>query len=156
MSDHLFPVRLSRRDFVALSATAAAAAAVPRLFAAENKPPVRIGTGKWTYTLDENWGRLPEGMHYGLGCGMVVDSKDRVYVTSRSDSPAWPSSTATAAGGNLGQGFRRQGGLLVGPSGGHRARHLLEQGRGRRVLVFHRERRQEASRASARGFTRPT
>jgi hypothetical protein len=26
-------------------------------------------------------------MNYGFGCGVVVDSKDRVYVTSRSTSP---------------------------------------------------------------------
>src|SRR5580700_10873333 len=87
MSEHLFPVRLSRRDFVALGAAAAAAAASPALFADEKKPPVRIGSGDWTFTLDEKWGQLPAGMHYGLGCGIVVDSQDRVYVTSRSDNP---------------------------------------------------------------------
>jgi len=87
MSEHLFPVRLSRRDFVAMGAAAAAAAASPALFADETKPPVRIGSGHWAFTLDENWGQLPSGMHYGLGCGIVVDSQDRVYVTSRSDNP---------------------------------------------------------------------
>src|SRR5262245_33370012 len=44
----------------------------------------RFGEGKMTFTLDENWGKLPEGMNYGLGCAVVVDSKDRIYVTSRS------------------------------------------------------------------------
>ncbi|HWC90550.1 MAG TPA: twin-arginine translocation signal domain-containing protein, partial [Pirellulales bacterium] len=87
MSNYLFPARLSRRDFVAMGAAAAAAAACPSLRAAEEQkqPPVRIGSGKWTYTWDESWGQLPSGMHYGFGCGIVVDSQDRVYVTSRSD-----------------------------------------------------------------------
>jgi peptidylamidoglycolate lyase len=44
----------------------------------------RIGEGKSTYTLDENWGKLPAGMNYGFGCALVVDGKDRIYVTSRS------------------------------------------------------------------------
>ncbi|HEX3659349.1 MAG TPA: hypothetical protein VHV55_26410 [Pirellulales bacterium] len=89
MSNYLFPARLSRRDFVAMGAAAAAAAACPSLRAEEQqkRPAARIGSGKWTYTWDENWGQLPAGMHYGFGCGIVVDSQDRVYVTSRSDSP---------------------------------------------------------------------
>lgn len=85
MSEYLFPKRQNRRDFIALGAAAAAASAIP--VRAEASAPTKIGTGKWTYTLDESWGALPAGMSYGLGCGIVVDSKDRVYVTSRSTSP---------------------------------------------------------------------
>ena len=44
----------------------------------------KFGEGKATYTLDETWGTLPAGMNYGLGCALVVDGKDRIYVTSRS------------------------------------------------------------------------
>lgn len=87
MSDRLFPARLTRRDFVALGAAAVAGAAAPRLWAADEKPPVKLGTGAWTYTLDETWGQLPAGMHYGHGCGIAVDSQDRIFVTSRSNSP---------------------------------------------------------------------
>ena len=65
----------------------AAALALPAWARAQAAAPVKIGEGKWTYTLDESWGRLPEGMSWGFGCGIVVDSKDRVYVTSRSASP---------------------------------------------------------------------
>ena len=87
-SDYLFPNRLTRRDFLKLAATATAGLAAPTLaFTAEKATPVRIGTGYHTYELVEDWGRLPEGMKYGFGCGIVVDSKDRVYVTSRSTSP---------------------------------------------------------------------
>jgi peptidylamidoglycolate lyase len=85
-SEYLFPKRQTRRDFIALTAAATTASALPGL-QAEATAPVKIGTGKWTYTLDESWGQLPTGMKYGFGCGIVVDSQDRVYVTSRSTSP---------------------------------------------------------------------
>ncbi len=82
--EYLFPHRFTRRDFLKMSAASAAALATTR---AESSAPVKIGEGKWTYTLDEKWGVLPEGMKFGFGCGIVVDSKDRIYVTSRSASP---------------------------------------------------------------------
>ncbi len=86
--EYLFPRRLTRRDFLKTTSVAAAGlvAAMPAL-AKEKPAPARIGSGQWTYTLDENWGKLPEGMNYGFGCGIVVDSKDRIYVTSRSTNP---------------------------------------------------------------------
>src|SRR6266511_136357 len=86
-SDYLFPNRLGRRDFLKLGTLAAASTAIPAFAPAQSSDPVKIGTGKWTYTLDESWGKLPEGMNFGLGCGIVVDSKDRVIATSRSANP---------------------------------------------------------------------
>lgn len=87
-SQYLFPHRISRRDFLKASSAAAAGLALTSVArGAEKSEPIRIGSGKWTYTLDENWGKLPEGMKYGLGCGVIVDSNDRVYVTSRSTNP---------------------------------------------------------------------
>jgi peptidylamidoglycolate lyase len=87
-TDRLFPRRLTRRDFIKLGATATAGLALPELGRADDsKPIVRIGTGAHTYELVENWGQLPPGMKYGFGCGVVVDSRDRVYVTSRSTNP---------------------------------------------------------------------
>src|SRR5688572_6192454 len=86
----LFPHKLTRRDFLNTTAAGAAAVAfgsgITRAADAAAKP-VTIGGGKWTYTLDPEWGKLPEGMTYGLGCAVVVDSQDKVYVTSRSESP---------------------------------------------------------------------
>lgn len=65
-----------------------AALAVPALGRAEdNQGPARIGSGFHTYEAVPGWGKLPEGMKYGYGCGVVVDSQDRVYVTSRSTNP---------------------------------------------------------------------
>ncbi|MFO0798100.1 MAG: hypothetical protein U0804_11550 [Gemmataceae bacterium] len=77
-AEHLFP---TRRTFL----TAAAAVAAPAL--ARPDDPVTFGEGSARFTLDPAWGRLPDGMRYGLGCAVVVDSRDRVYVTSRSASP---------------------------------------------------------------------
>ncbi len=89
---YLFSHRLTRRDFVQMAAaTAAAAACTTHLNAAEDAPaaaaPVTIGEGKWTFKLDEAWGKLPAGMNYGHGCAIVVDGKDRIIVTSRSKNP---------------------------------------------------------------------
>jgi peptidylamidoglycolate lyase len=91
MSEHLFPCRLTRRDFLWTAGAASAAAAgllATGRGAADAKPaPTTLGSGKWTYTLDDDWGKLPAGMQYGYGCALVVDSQDRVFVTSRSASP---------------------------------------------------------------------
>src|SRR5437660_397772 len=87
-NDYLFPHRLTRREFLwAAAGTAAGLAAAGSAAARDKASPVRLGDGQWTYTLDESWGALPAGMKYGFGCALVVDSKDRVFVTSRSTSP---------------------------------------------------------------------
>ena len=87
----LFPQRRVRRDFIQRAAIgiASSSAVLTGLLNAEPKPsqPITLGSGHWTYTLDEKWGQLPDGMSYGLGCAIVVDSQDRVFVTSRSESP---------------------------------------------------------------------
>jgi hypothetical protein len=85
-SEYLFPVRQTRREFLVAATVGAGLAVTSRAVRAEDKP-VTIGTGSTTFALDESWGKLPAGMNYGLGCAIVVDSKDRVYVTSRSASP---------------------------------------------------------------------
>jgi len=93
-SAYLFPHRLTRRDFLKLSGTAAVAGAASLALpgtaraADKSEAPIRLGSGANTYEPVEGWGQLPPGMKYGYGCGIVVDSKDRVYVTSRSTNPA--------------------------------------------------------------------
>src|SRR5438270_6927771 len=70
----------NRRTFLqTAAATTAGLALGSRATAA-----VKFGEGKASYTLDEDWGKLPAGMNYGYGCALVVDGKDRIYVTSRS------------------------------------------------------------------------
>jgi hypothetical protein len=90
LDKHLFPVRRNRREILQWSATGLVGAAIlsnQDQLSADAKPSVTIGSGRWTYTLDPNWGKLPPGMEYGFGCAIVVDSKDRIIVTSRSESP---------------------------------------------------------------------
>jgi len=70
----------TRRTFLQTAAATTAALTVGQ----PARAATTFGEGKMTFTLDENWGKLPDGMNYGLGCAVVVDSKDRIYVTSRS------------------------------------------------------------------------
>ncbi len=86
-NEYLFPHRLTRRDFLATTATALAGLAVAPGALAQKKPAVTIGSGAHTYEAVQDWGTLPPGMKYGMGCGVIVDSKDRVFVTSRSTHP---------------------------------------------------------------------
>src|SRR5437763_1222532 len=86
-SDYLFPHRLTRRDFLRAAAGAAAGLAAAGPARARAAAPVRLGEGRFAFTLDDAWGTLPAGMKYGLGCALAVDSKDRIFVTSRSASP---------------------------------------------------------------------
>ena len=46
-----------------------------------------VGSGKYTYTLEENWAQLPEGMTMGNASAVATDSQDRVYVFQRKDPP---------------------------------------------------------------------
>lgn len=85
--EYLFPARMNRRELLQLAGAGAASLLAGPLLADEAAAPVKIGSGYHTYTLVPGWGDLPSGMKYGLGCAVVVDSKDRVYVTSRSNLP---------------------------------------------------------------------
>jgi hypothetical protein len=90
VSEYLFPHRLTRRDFLRWTGAAGLAAGLANSDAPGARAataPVTIGSGKFTFTLDEPWGKLPKGMHYGYGCALVADSQDRVYATSRSPNP---------------------------------------------------------------------
>lgn len=87
MSEYLFPIRMNRRDLLQLAGAAGLGLTVAKNAPAQEAKPVRIGTGAWTFTLDEEWGKLPQGQSYGLGCAVVVDGQDRVIVTSRSQNP---------------------------------------------------------------------
>lgn len=86
--DYLFP-RRTRREFLQTTSVGLATLALAPVCLAEDKSSssVKIGSGSETYTLDNNFGKLPSDMKYGLGCAIVVDSQDRVYVTSRSTNP---------------------------------------------------------------------
>jgi sugar lactone lactonase YvrE len=46
-----------------------------------------FGSNELTYQVVKGWGKLPEGWAFGHVIGLVVDSKDNVYVFNRSDHP---------------------------------------------------------------------
>jgi sugar lactone lactonase YvrE len=46
-----------------------------------------FGTGKYTYTVAQGWGKLPAGWTWGWIPAVACDSQDRVFVYSRSEHP---------------------------------------------------------------------
>ena len=94
----------------------------------EKKTPVLLGSGYHTYTVDEDRGKLPAGMNYGFGCGVIVDANDRIYVTSRPTIHAWLFLTGTASWNRCGPGFRGQGWFHHGQVTDTGPLPLLEQG----------------------------
>jgi DNA-binding beta-propeller fold protein YncE len=77
-----------------------------------------FGSNKHTYELKEGWARCPEGWSFPDVCGISVDSKDNVYVFSRSDHPV----SVFDREGNLqnwwGAGmFKSPHGIYVDPTG---------------------------------------
>ena len=45
---------------------------------------MKLGSGTHVYEIDERWTKLPEHVKFGYTHGVVVDSRDRVYVHNRS------------------------------------------------------------------------
>ncbi|MEE8465986.1 MAG: hypothetical protein V3S68_05860 [Dehalococcoidia bacterium] len=46
-----------------------------------------LGSGKYTYELIENWGKLPAGDTFGMVSAIATDSQDRVFAFQRKDPP---------------------------------------------------------------------
>ena len=46
-----------------------------------------VGTGKYTYDVIENWGKLPTGDTFGMVSAIATDSNDRVFAFQRKDPP---------------------------------------------------------------------
>ncbi len=46
-----------------------------------------VGTGRYTYDVIENWGKLPTGDTFGMVSAIATDSKDRVFAFQRKDPP---------------------------------------------------------------------
>jgi hypothetical protein len=46
-----------------------------------------VGTGKYVYSLSDDWAKLPAGMRFGRVSDVGIDSQDRVYVFQRTDPP---------------------------------------------------------------------
>ncbi len=46
-----------------------------------------VGSGKYTYKLIPDWGKLPEGQTFGTVSGLAADSQDRIFVFQQKDPP---------------------------------------------------------------------
>jgi sugar lactone lactonase YvrE len=76
------------------------------------------GQGKFRYELIEGWARLPEGDSFMDVGGVATDSRDRVYVLSRSAEPISAFDRDGAIVTRWGQGhFKRAHGSCIGPDG---------------------------------------
>jgi outer membrane protein assembly factor BamB len=97
-----------------------------------------IGGGAHRYEVIENWGKLPDGWRYGEVAAVGVDSRDNVYVFSRSAHPM----TVFDRDGNFlrswGEGlFSRPHGVHIAPDdtlyctddGDHTVRRMTTDGK---------------------------
>lgn len=50
-------------------------------------PATRVGTGRYTYELIQDWAKLPARQTFGTVSAVATDSKDQVYVFQRKDPP---------------------------------------------------------------------
>ena len=48
---------------------------------------VQKDTGKYTYTVIEEWAKLPQGMAFGTPSAVATDSQDKVYLFQRGEPP---------------------------------------------------------------------
>ena len=46
-----------------------------------------LGSGHYTYTVQENWAKLPEGETFAMVSAIATDSQDRVYAFQRKEPP---------------------------------------------------------------------
>ena len=46
-----------------------------------------VGSGKYSYRLEQDWAKLPPGEEFGTVSAVATDSQDRVYVFQRKDPP---------------------------------------------------------------------
>jgi peptidylamidoglycolate lyase len=74
---------ITRRSFLGASTAAVAGLALGHEAVAQ-KPAV-LGSGRHTYTQVEGWGAPPDGMSFKMGCAIVVDRQDNVYVHSQAE-----------------------------------------------------------------------
>ena len=75
---------------------------------------VTVGSGAFTYAVDESWEQIPEGWSHGDVSGIATDSQDRVYVFNRSDHPVMIYERDGTFVGSWGEGvFTRPHGITV-------------------------------------------
>ena len=53
----------------------------------EARQPGIVGSGEWTYRVDHDWAKLPEGWDVGEVADVAIDDSDNVYVFTRGTDP---------------------------------------------------------------------
>ena len=46
-----------------------------------------VGTGKYTYEVNQSWAKLPDGESFGMVSAVATDSQDRLFALQRKDPP---------------------------------------------------------------------
>ncbi len=77
---------------------------------------VIVGSGDYTYRVEEGWGRLPDGWAFGDVAAVGTDARDNVYVFNRSEHPMVVFDRTGNFLRSWGEGiFRRAHGVHMGP-----------------------------------------
>ncbi len=77
---------------------------------------VKLGRGRFTYSVEENWEKLPPGFSWTDAAAVAVDSNDRVYVFNRGEHPMIVFDSEGNFLKSWGEGvFTRAHGLSLGP-----------------------------------------
>ena len=77
---------------------------------------VKLGRGRFTYSVEENWEKLPPGFSWTDAAAVAVDSNDRVYVFNRGEHPMIVFDSEGNFLNSWGEGiFTRAHGLSLGP-----------------------------------------
>src|SRR5258708_35252091 len=74
---------LTRRELLVAGASAAMLAGMPSTSKANSPVKALFGSGNYQYELVDGWPRYPGKLAWGVG--IVCDSRDRIYVHSRTD-----------------------------------------------------------------------
>jgi DNA-binding beta-propeller fold protein YncE len=82
------------------------------------QPGPAVGSGRFRYRVEPDWGRLPPGWSLVEVAGVATDSQGRVYVFNRGTHPIIIFDRAGRFLASWGEGmFRRAHGICIGPDG---------------------------------------
>src|SRR6185503_920824 len=82
----------------------------------EDPMSVTVGSGDYTYRVEEQWAKLPTGWEFGDVGAVGVDRQDRVYVFNRGEHPMCVFDRDGNFLKSWGEGvFRRAHGVHMGP-----------------------------------------
>ncbi len=122
-----------------------------------------VGSGKYTYEVDKDWGKLPDGWSYREAVGAAVDAHDNVFVFTRGEHPVIVFDRQGNFLRSWGEGVfsNRPHGIIIGPDGlvyttddgDHTVRKFTPEGK---LLMTIGTPNQPAPRFSGRPFNRPT